>query len=329
MNFKWTSGKIIAENYIKKYHSEGDSIDESLIRALVNEHVDTIVGPNNLAISLTLIEVRDFHGFLPENHRSTLNVSARGWNRKRATRIEISEWVKKLHGTDCEVKINVECNRCEGECTCGIPIAEINVDEIFRMSNPQFQAAKSKFFHDYQSNIDYRTTNSDYKDDQGFYRVWPSTNNYFGINYYLGDCIGDPRDKRLEYRVEDSTIITNFQQGQLLVSYLGYKFDPEGYKMIPNVSSVINALSAYIASTLMRKKFIGQIDERTRLAWQLLSAETDKLTRDARSEVKFPEMDEFVSKIQTYWKYSPNPTYWFQHGSYIPDHYDPTRDLRK
>jgi hypothetical protein len=100
-------------------------------------------------IDIVHINIKNFRGKLPKNYSSDLQALFRLKKDKRnETRIVGLNY--EIEGINCKTEVTTKCSLCHQEqCWCPKHIMEIKPDIFWKMSNPEFFAATSKFFSDF------------------------------------------------------------------------------------------------------------------------------------------------------------------------------------
>ena len=198
MDYTLISSADLMTDYIQRYHPSGEALDESLFRSIADDTLSKVMTNQTRLFGIVLLEVKNFTAKLPKNYVSDIQAIFR-LKKKMYPRVEVSQFIKRIPGNKCHLEINVKCPACHQEqCECGNVLYEADVDAIWRMSNPEYTAASSKFFSDYANTNSYRR---DYIDDAGFKLMKRTQNNWFAIRYYVGDCVDILDTTPLEYKM--------------------------------------------------------------------------------------------------------------------------------
>ena len=64
-----------------------------------------------------------------------------------------------------------------------------------------------------------------------------------------------------KYQIEENTIFVNKQKGQLLISYLAIDVDEEGYRKIPDVSEVVDAIVFFLQEKMAWLEYVKNGDQ--------------------------------------------------------------------
>lgn len=119
-----------------------------------------------------------------------------------------------------------------------------------------------------------------------FTPVRSTTNIFFGISINEDNLYCDSRD---EYKLIDrDTLKFSFQEGQIAIAYYRQKLDENGYPMIPDDESVIEACKCY---TILRKEKKDYYNKRTGSVAMSEAAEKDWhwYCEQGKSSLKMPK----------------------------------------
>jgi len=316
MDYTLISSKDLISDYTRRYQAEGDPIDEGFIRSIIDDTVPKMVGKQLKKFSLALLDVKDNRTQLPKNYSHFLQAAYKTVD-QIIPKEEVSQFVQGLPGNLCNLEINVKCPACKQDhCNCGKILYEVDVDKIWRMSNPEYTAAASKFFSDYYNPTRYRG----YNYPSSFTLMDRSNDTWFGLNDLT--CKKDHAET-IEYKIYNGTMTTNFREGEVLLAYMAHDMDKDGYRLVPNVPRVIDAVLTAVIHAVMERRYYITLDRNVLQALDRLDRDKEvKITR-ARAEIAYPEYDEFVSILKTDWRKMFNPNYWHNAGKATPDKYNP------
>jgi len=137
-----------------------------------------------------------------------------------------------------------------GECLELIAAPYSLVEKVERVPVTNYKAAIPCDLHLFETIAGVQMVNLEDTDYTGvtFKQMLYATDSYH--HYYCGSMKDMPCDGTLTYKVNDNFIFTNFEEGQVLVSYQAIPTDDRGYPMIPASVSFKMAVSAYISERL-------------------------------------------------------------------------------
>lgn len=323
MDYTLIPASDLIADYLRYYHPKGEPLDESLFYAIADDTVSKITTAQTRLLGIVMLDVKNFTATLPKNYRSDLQAVYR-FNTKPRSRQEISQFIKRIPGNQCHLEINVKCPACHQEqCECGNVLYEADVDTIWRMSNPEYTAAASKFFNDYANmNNPRQHVFEDFK----FKIMKRTTNNWFSTRYYLGECVDIVKERAMEYKIINGKMITNFEKGEVVLAYLGDHLDKNGYRLIPNLTRVIEAVLTAVAHAFLRKRYFTTLSQDSRMAYQIFSQELETKIRRARDEMDHPSYTELISILHSDWRKMFNPLHWHNAGAVSVDEFNPSNN---
>ena len=135
----------------------------------------------------------------------------------------------------------------------------------------------------------------------------------FGYKYrtqHIPECLNLSTDSDIRYSIDNDIIDTNMKEGEILISYLGYKLDEEGSIMIPNHHKVFEAIFFSIEFKYFWMMWRKTADLKYRRVWSDAKSERNQLIGAARSALDIPDYDAFNHWIKTVWfQRLPNGAY--------------------
>jgi hypothetical protein len=316
-----TSDALI-NDYIRRYGSDNESIDESLFKAVVDDTLTKIVPKQYNKIDIVTIEIRNNKGRLPKNYIEDIQCVFR--LKPKLHMVErISEIKLEIPGVKCHQEITIKCPLCHQEnCHCGKPIMELDTDLIWRMTHPEHIAAMSKFFADFYNPE--KSTDRNVLDSR-WYLMRRTVDNWFATKYYSKTCKMH-ECKAIEYRIVGGDIIVNFDEGQVMLAYFGENLDEYGYRMIPNEPRVIDALMTAVLHLNMSKKFFKELTPDLRIALNMLDMKLEREILRARVELDWPTYNELISICQNVLRKMFDPYHWYSGGMTQADQYNPSNN---
>lgn len=318
MHYTLIPSKDLLNDYIMRFHAEGKPLDESLFRAIADDVTYKIIGDQTKKFGIVYLDIKNFKSKLPKNFTKDLAAIFR-FKPKHFQHTEIVQMVQKIPGSKCDLEINLKCPSCKQErCNCGKVIVDLDADRIWRMANPEYTAAASKFYSDSFNSI---FPKHNRVCDNGFKRMYPTTNNWFNINYYIGDCERIIDTTVIEYKIINGEIITNFEEGQVVLAYLGDHLDEEGYRLVPNNPLAVEAITTSVKLSELEKRYYNELTPDLRQAVDRLTQDSRYKIARARTELNFPSYTELIAAIQTSFKMD-NSNYYLRDGLDYPDKFN-------
>lgn len=237
---------------------------------------------------------------------------------KRTRREHVSQWIQQSLGEECEIEINLICPKCrKNACTCGSRSFEVDVDRIWEAAHPEiyYQHFNKIGRFGYGENTSY------YSPDFQLMRY--ATNNFHNIAGVISDCPNfGCAECEHEFKINPPYIDVDFNEGEILLSYLGKALDAKGEYMIPDHPSAHQAVFHY----LRYKWNLLRCDSRNdAMACQRSEDSYQKYNihlSQARAALEIPNAEELRAYFQnsSWLKRIPN---WFHDyaNKMIPDQY--------
>ena len=112
-------------------------------------------------------------------------------------------------------------------------------------------------------------------------------------NYYIGNPKDISNTWDLTYKIQNSIIYTSIKEGDIEIAYRAMRVDNEGYPLIPDDSSFIQALELYIKKKVFTILFDqGKINQ---AVLQNTQQEYAWAVGQARSSLSIPTIDQMES----------------------------------
>lgn len=295
MRTEFISVKSAVNEFIKFTGHEGELDKKSLI-SWAHDAAARIMTDEQLIHKIVLLPVRDYKARLPEGFKFVIQAAYREEAQVLCSREAVSEYTQKILGTECEIK--VECSECGSlsTCGCGQPIVEVDIDRLWRSSNPQYTAAYAKHFYSYGTMAERKTCT--YHPEFALMRH--TTSSFFNVPYHINECLNLNLDCKVEYSIDLPNIITTFKEGEILLSYFSTVMDDEGYFMIPNDPSVIKAISYAMAEQWWYIKASKSGNQSDRVMWERHIQLAEQWIGRAKSKLQQPDADEFKNFVMSF-----------------------------
>lgn len=298
MELGYVNIRTVLEDYLD-YTGEEFQVEESVILKIANDTVLKIINAEQLELRIVRLDVKNYEAILPKGFRQVVQAMYRDKtpNSKKVTREEVVEWTQKIWGSDCELKINLECPEChQDSCSCNSDIAIVDIDRIWQDSHPEYYASK-KYLHTFGS-LDRAGGNR----CSEFRLMKRTSNNFFNVPYHVQGCININFDSDVSYEIALPKIVVNFKEGEILLSYLSVVMDSDGYNMIPDHPRVHEAIFHAIDEKMIYKKMRQTGDMRMMNLYQLAGQKKNQAITMARSAIMIPSPDKWNQFLQNHWK---------------------------
>lgn len=292
------------EEYISLTDDRG-SIDRPYIKKLANTVVNKLTFEDQLIHKVALLDVKDNIVDLPKNIRSIVQVAYRDNTEKKVKRTQIVEWIQKTN-SDCDLKISLDCPKCSspGGCNCEDEEIIMDVDRDYLMTHPELFYGHLKWYYRHGGLTNTNIPISPYYPE--FFLIKYARSTMFGADYHIKGCLNlDSRlliNNTVNYIVEDLNYLRlNVKDGQVLVAYLAYKVDEEGYRYIPDQEDLIEAIKWYIEEMMTYRKY-----KRTRDKSYLQDSKAAKVEKleamgRAREKLRMMDFENFWSFVENNW----------------------------
>lgn len=318
MDLEFKNIRTILEDYAE-YSGEELQIPESLILKTANDTLQKIMTGEQLDMRLAILDVKNYQAELPKGFKSVAQALYKDNTHRKVRREEVVEYVQKIWGSDCELKINIECPECHKEtCDCNSDVVTVNVDRMWQDSHPEFYASK-RFLHNFG-----RVGEPNYNPCTEFKLMRRKQGNFHAAKYHLEGCVNlsfdDPN--AAEYDIYMPKIVTSFKDGEILLSYLSLVVDQSGYLQIPDHARVYEALFYAIDERVLWRKYRISGDPKFRDMWNISSSKAKETISLARSAIQVPNFDEWMAFTKNHWtKFIPNWGYEQYLNASTPDAY--------
>lgn len=256
---------------------------------------------------IAVITIKDHRGILPRGFLAVIQAAYRQDPEVCCTREQVVQWTQDiLDGSGCKIVIDLECPSCHHankDCTCDVPVVEVDANRIYRDAHPEQYYGYLKHFYAY-GNTFARGTGCAYTNE--FQLMRRTSNEFYNIPYHIGDCVNFKVDSPIEYEIhpvgDTMQISTTFRDGEVLLSYMSEKTDSNGYRMVPNTSAAIAAVLAAIDERVSYRMWRSTRDAQDGTIWRTLMQERERLIGRAVAELKIPDQDKWINFLETNWK---------------------------
>lgn len=289
--------KIINDIAIKSGNSLKISPDDLLYMA--NGIVELLIPGDAFVERLALIDITDYKGRLPLDFKYVSQALYRKDKKVELPLSAVTEYTERLYGTDCNINVSLECDPCSDACTTKKVV--MDVDYNYLLNNPQWAYQHSKFYYGNRNSNYLFNTKHHSNIFPEFSLMRKTTNNFFNVAYHINECINFNADSKIEYNIENSNIIVNFKKGKVLIAYLGAPVDDEGFRMIPDIEEVYDAIYYTIRERLYEQKFDAEPNQNNRLALQMAMQVAMTKRKRAVSILSTQDPDEWLSFIKNHW----------------------------
>jgi hypothetical protein len=289
--------KVINDITIKSGNKTDFNPDDVLYMA--NGIAELIIPGDAFIEEIALIDIENYKGKLPTNLKYISQALYREEQTYECPTHVITDYTKKLYGTDCEINVSLKCDPCSD--SCGTKKVVMDADYDYLVNNPQWAYNHSKFFYGNRNTNPTFNTKASKEVFPEFSLMRRTTNHFFNIPYHINECINFNEDSRVEYNVEYPNIVVNFKKGKVLLAYIGVSVDEEGYRMIPDIEEVYDAIYYSIRERLLEQKFDNEPSQNNRIALQMAEAKAVAKRKRAVAILSTQDPDEWMMFIKNHW----------------------------
>ena len=279
-----------------------------------------------LSNRLCILQVFNSRVKLPDDFKTLLQAAAnvRTKDYCTTTREEIVEWTQKSYQEGCDLKIRLDCPKCnKTECDCRS--FEVKVDRIWEMAHPEYYYSHYKRI----GRFGYGRTDSQYH--ERFQLMRAATQDFHQANI-LFDCPNiDCRECAHEFRIDPPYLELDFQEGEVLLSYLGRVLDENGDPMIPDQPDVLEAIKYHLTYKWFNRIYNKSNDKliatlaKGKAQDALMMRETSMGI--AKSVCEMPEYSEFKSWLDgSFYRRHPNMNGHWNGNKHTRDEYEKYSD---
>lgn len=218
----------------------------------------------------------------------------------RTRREDIVQWVQGTLEEDCQLEINLVCPTChKTSCSCDTPVVEVDVDRIWEMANPQIYYSHFTRMGKFGSGPGQNSPYSSYYTPK-FKLMRYSSNEYFKLTNILTGCPNVNCDNCWKEFVLDLPYIeVDFEEGEVLLSYLGKALDEDGEIMIPDHPDVFESIVNHLDFKWYRMQWKKSKDQAARAISQEAMQLRDLHMGYAKAALEIPEFQQFKSWMET------------------------------
>lgn len=263
------------------------------------DQINKLVRGDQAKQYITLLNIENHTALLPKNFKSVIQAAYNIFPNNPCKRSEVVEMTKKLHGAEgCKIVARIECPKCHQEkCGCDLPFIEIEPDYLWMQSHPEYMIKHTKYMYSYTNMNSYPHRKFSNYHPQ-FQLMGVSSGNFHNLQYHISDCLNLNVDTDISYDIDLPNIVANFKEGQVLLSYFGFRIDETGGLMIPNVPEAIESIVNYIEYREAYRVYRKSREPRDRIFYQESKQEYWASHKRAVSILEMPSED----KMNMIWK---------------------------
>lgn len=285
--------KSIVEDFID-FTGEDLEVDENLIYKFADDAVSRIIDAEQFVFGIYLLPVKNYSATLPKGFKFVAQAAYRDQTPTPQLREKIIQWNQPLLEGDCTLVTNLECTSCEET-----PIIVSDVNRIYESAHPELYT-QDMFHFLGTGGTTQRGTCSRYSDQ--FLLMRPATSNFQNIPMHVSECPNLRVESEIEYSITPPMINVNFKEGEILLACFTEDLDEDGYRRIPNVPIVFEAINRFIEERLAYIRYRKSGQQADANFYQLALQLKEQSIGRARSELAIPSAVEFKAFIDSYWR---------------------------
>lgn len=292
---KYTSVKAIANDWLTSMEFSGKIKPEILYR-YANNAAEILIGSESVVYRVAILDVDEFVAKLPSDIYIPTLAACVSNEAKYVNRGEIVSLTKNAIGSDCEIEINLKCPSCHKEkCGCSTSILEIDIDQLWLDTHPYIKNVSEKHMIGWSAATTEGFPIINTPADFQVMSPRVSTDILWNTEYFLGICnaLGANHGCQYSYQIEDDKFITDLKKGQVMLGYLAYKKDDQGYLMIPDTVEAVEAVVEFITMKMMWRAWMASGNQSDRLRWLDAQNKSNNVMAEAKSKLELPTADKW------------------------------------
>jgi hypothetical protein len=263
----------IIEDYIDFTGNKG-MLDRTYIKKIGQSVLRKLETPNDLVETITYGEVKDSRARVPDDLERFVQIAVKVDKKVRTT--EIGEWTQKLYdGSGCELIVKKDCTEMGG---CKDSEVVIEVDRNWELSHPEYKYGHMKHFYRHGGLLADNVVS--YYNPQ-YVLAKPASHYIWNADLFVPGCLNLNEtlqsNMAYEFKVDEKFLTFNFREGKFVFSYLAARTDEEGYRMIPDIEEVYEAVKWNVVEAMLNRDVRKATTQQDRNFFAML-------LRDAKNE---------------------------------------------
>jgi len=243
------NGKISAKAIIAEYIEDADlqeAIDESLFIRWITDY-DNMTGiAEELSHHICHLYVDGYKTEMPDNFKKAQQVVARTKKDFSYSRKEVvNSWLTHTQDPNCKIESELVCNKCALNdpdckiCRCEIPIYEVPIDRIWEIGNPQHYLSGWE-----RSGVIGKGKGIKRDQTTEWTPLRSAMDDFYKEKYFLNDCLNFNSGAcgNNSFSLEPPYINVDFEEGEIILSYLGTTLDEDGDIMVVDDAHYLEGL---------------------------------------------------------------------------------------
>lgn len=254
--------------------------------------------------------VKDYQCEKPAGFNQMIQLAFSPERNIKVTRTEVVEWTQQLHdGSSCQLVISMECDKChEVQCKCDSPEIIVDVDRMWELNHPEYKYGHMAWYYRHGGLGNDNVPISPYH--SGFKLIRPSKSAWFNADLYIKGCLNFNKhcnNTMEEFIIDENTIRFNVPEGRVVMSYFSIPVDSEGYRKVPNVPELIEAITWFIEERVNYREYKKTRNKQFLQDSQLAMAQKERFMGISREKLNMQDYQEFQRDIGTFYgRYLPS-----------------------
>lgn len=322
MKVPYVSIKNAVQDWVQDNDFGHDEINETLLIKWAVDCVHWCKTPQQLKHRIVVLQVKNSRAELPDDFELLAQAAAsvvenpcdcsedpeddcckqksipKNGRVPKTRREDIVQWVQGTLEKDCDLEINLICPTCKtASCSCNTPAIEVDVDRIWEMAHPEIYYSHFTRIGRFGYGPGQNGAYSYYTPKFRLMRY--ATEDYFKLEHLITECPNVLcKECRHQFVIELPYIEVDFEEGEILLSYLGKPLDEDGEIMIPDHPDVHEAIVNHLDFKWYRMMFKKTKDPGDRVISQEAMLLRDQHIGFARSALDIPTFHEFKSYLE-------------------------------
>lgn len=283
----------IIEDFLD-FTQEDLEIDEALLLKFADDAISRITESEQLVFGIYLLDIKNYSAELPKGFKFVAQAAYRHKDEGPILREQVVEWNQDLLTEDCTLTTTLECSDCVDK-----PIIVSDVNRIYETAHPELYT-QNMFHFNRAGGTTHRGTCSAYSND--FILMQPAMSSFQNVPMHVSECINLKVESEAEYSITPPRINVNFKEGQVLLACFTEDLDEDGYRRVPNLPIVFEAINRYIEERLAYIQYRKTRSQADSNFYQMTLQLKERALGQARSELQIPDYVEFRSFIDSFWR---------------------------
>lgn len=300
---KITVNSIVAELLDNNEYT--GRIDIGRLKKWAHTQSEKLSFPEQMVQKIKLLNIDDFRCEKPVDINLITQVAFKEFGTNPIKREQVVEYTQQLFdGSGCELTIGMDCPSCHTS-TCNHNEQEviIDVDELVRRAHPEWEYQHMAHFYKVGGLGKGGYTSCYHPEFQVIGLMDDSS--FAGANRHIKGCLNLRKELNCstctKYQLEENTIYVNKQKGQLLISYLAIDVDEEGYRKIPDVSEVVDAIVFFLQEKMAWLEYVKTGDQNQYRIYQESLRRKLESMAIAREKLNTQDFPSFIRDLNKFW----------------------------